>query len=242
MDWRCVVSVWSLTVLACGTAMAAAQRITIERRPDFLCYYEGPSHGVSATLHGVFSRMPPSSTQAEGALRSCLKAAIARAPDQDILATAWFSATGREGDERIVPLKDGSRHLSYTAKTRAVQTWNERQGIKTTSRQDAEFLVQYEETPILTRPGEKFATVKVLFMTAPPREKAYEAILVELKKAVSGQRKKLRTSVYAFVGDRANPAGQKQIMDDDGAYIFAEYDPVTGQITRRGKVLGSLSQ
>lgn len=244
------MTIRTLFLVTCGTLLtvvpdtSASQRIVIQSGTNVVCYYEGPTPGVAATADAVFSRVTPSSRDAEKVLRSCLDAAIARAPDRDIMATAWANTSGREGDERIVPLSDGARHLSYTARTRVIATWKEREGTKTQVRQDdsSDFFVEYEEQAVLTRPGEKFATVRIVFKKPPDKSRAYEILLKELKRAVSGRLKKWPTSAYVFVGDRSNPAGQKQIMDSDGAYIFANYDPASGQITRRGRTLDSLAR
>lgn len=105
-----------------------------------------------------------------------------------------------------------------------------------------EYFTEYEENNVLVSPGKKFATVRVIFNKEISQSKAYEVLILELKRELSGKIKKWPTTAYAFIGNKGDPSSQKQIRDADGSYIFVEYDPLTGKISKRGKVFGLISE
>jgi len=76
-----------------------------------------------ASVHGLdtvfFIKVSPE--QAEHILRTELELTIKHfSPKIDVLATAWFSATGNQGDEIMIVLKNGKKHLVYNAKTKII--------------------------------------------------------------------------------------------------------------------------
>lgn len=63
---------------------------------------------------------------AEGVLRSEIECFIKHFPPKaDILATAWYSSTGSEADEKQIVLTDGkSTHLLYSTKTKKINLYD----------------------------------------------------------------------------------------------------------------------
>lgn len=211
----------------------------------FIVHYQDAPGGDRLTTLNVFVYgKKPSSTRAEKVLRYNLKAALALYKGKDVLATAWHV---KDGDEHMIPLKDGSNHLIYIAKEKKTKTWKEHNGTKTdvsTSKQKGYF-VEYVERDILVPPkGRKFASLDVVFEKQPSRKKAYRILVAEIKKAVAKQEKKWGTTSYAYVGKRQDPASRVQIRDTEKqgrGYIFVEYDPASGKITGSdGKELGRI--
>ncbi|HUU97898.1 MAG TPA: hypothetical protein VM487_19350 [Phycisphaerae bacterium] len=211
----------------------------------FIAHYEdSPAGDDLAILSVLVYGKKPGSAQAERILRYNLKAALALYKDKDVLATAWHV---KGHDERMILLEDGSNHLIYIAKEKKTKTWKEHEGTKTdvSTNKEKGYFVEYEERDILVAPrGRKSAKLNVVFQEQPSRGKAYSILVAELKKAVAKQKKKWRTTAYACVGKREDPASRNQIRDKerrDGGYIVVEYDPANGKITGAdGKDLGRI--
>jgi hypothetical protein len=167
-------------------------------------------------------------------LRHNLDAALALYNGKDVLATAWHV---KGDDERQIPLQDGSNSLIYVAKEKNTKTWKEHTGTRTdlSINKESGYFVEYEEHEILVPPkGRKFATLDVVFESDPPRDKAYGILVAQLKKAVAKQTTRRKTTAYASVGKREDPAGRSQVRDAqrrDAGYIVVEYDPANGKIT-----------
>ncbi len=209
-------------------------------------YVAGVTGKVAPTLTVVF-RTRPSSDQAESVLRVCI-AALAKTVriDGELLANAWYnpSAGGSyESDEGPLPLRDGSRHLSFDPTTGRIRTWNEREGIRPSTRDDpkGQYFTEYTERSVLVRPYGKYASVDVVFHKAPSEAEAVAALITEIKRVVQGQAKRLSTSAYAKLGSRADRVAQQQIRGSNGKYIVVEFDPKTGEIrSLDGRILDSM--
>jgi len=197
-----------------------------------------------ACLHIIFNTIKPSSDEAERILREVLESFMKNKPNNDILATAWFTPTGSEIDEDMIPLLDGSDHLLYDSKTKKIVTWNQHEGIKTEITKGTEFVVEYEEYSMVVKPYTKFASLKVIFPTKPNKteDEIYRILIEELKKAVLRQNPKLKTIAAPYIGDPKNPAGQKQMQHSNGKYFIIEYNPLSGNIKElvKDKVLDSI--
>ena len=200
--------------------------------------------GAAKILNAIFF-VKINSQQAEAILREELNRAINFFPPQgDIVATAWFSPTGNDIDEQQITLVDGSSQLIFSKKVNKVLTWKEYEGTKTQVQENKsdDYFTEYEENNVLVSPGKKFATLRVIFKKEISQSKAYEVLISELKRGLSNKITKWPTTAYAFIGNKSDPSSQKQIMDTDRSYIFVEYDPLTGKISKNGKVLGSVSK
>lgn len=240
---RLSIAILGVTLsLFCCVPLSYAQQLSISiKGTRFLAYLEdAPGDELVLVLKVIIYGPQPSSDQAEKVLRFCLAASVALHSKNDILAFALHSASRSEDDERRIPLTDGSRSLIYSSKDETIQTWKEHEGVatKTVSRDQEGYFVEYEEREVLVQPGMKFAVLNVVFAERPDREAAYAAILAELKNSVAGRDTQWRTTAYAYVGTRSDPAKREQIKDPaDDAFIFAKYDPATGTIARRGQEL-----
>lgn len=204
--------------------------------------YGKPVKGAGAvqTLNAVFF-VKINLQQAEAILREELDRIINFFPPQgDILATAWFSPTGNDIDEQQITLVDGSTQLIFSKKVNKILTWKEYEGTKTQMHENkaGDYFTEYEENKVLVSPGKKFATVRVIFNKETSQSKTYEILISELKRELSDKITKWPTTAYAFVGTKSDLSSQKQIRDADGSYIFIDYDPSAGKISKNGKVFG----
>lgn len=223
---RRIVLVLVMALAFVPAAVGAQEFRTSVKRAWFVVEYQKPvMNGSPATLNVLFYGPKPSSALVEKVLRSSLDAAVAMDSSNDILAGGMSGV-----DERLIPTRDGSRHLLYVSKDRKTVTMKEYEGIKTavTESIPGGYFVEYEEWKIAVRPWTKRGTVSVIFPDEPSRQKAYKILTAELKKVVAKQGKKIKTTAYAFVGERDNPAGRKQILR-----MSVKYDPITGKIKRR---------
>jgi hypothetical protein len=88
-------------------------------------------------------------------------------------------------------------------KTKVIRTWNERSGVKpTVTTAGAGYFAEYQEQPILVKPGGKFATVNVVFTKQPTEKTAYEAVMAEATQAVQRTHGQISVTVSVYL-----PAG-----------------------------------
>jgi hypothetical protein len=126
----------AVAVAAAGMSLTAAQAskpTTLKcAGPGYTATYSAESRGVVPTVDVTF-RTKPSSTVVERALRACITAAAdTMFIRSEMLAQAWL------GDD-LLPVSDGSTHMAYDPKTKAIRTWNERQGVKVVASQGSGF-------------------------------------------------------------------------------------------------------
>lgn len=73
-------------------------------------------HSLDTTF---FVKVTPE--QAEAILRIEVEFTIKHfSPKFDVLATAWYSPTGNEVDEKMITLKNGKQHIVYYIKTKMI--------------------------------------------------------------------------------------------------------------------------
>lgn len=198
-------------------------------------FYHPISQDDFASLYIVFN-YKPTSEEAETTLRAEL-AKTRLIYKQDILATASFTLTGNDYDEKEIPLLDGSDHLFYDAKLNKIVTSNEREGVKVArygdDDQNKEYYVEYKEWGMVVAPYTRFGDVNIIFNKQPNKSELdmYKILVDELKKMVPKQKARLRTRIAPYTGNKNNPAGQEQIKKSDGRYFLLEYDPISGEIT-----------
>jgi hypothetical protein len=80
-------------------------------------------------------------------------------------------------------------------------------------------------------------SLTIVFPKTPSREVAYDAIFVEIQKAA---KRGLDVDAYVSVGDKSVKPSWDQMRDGDGAYVFAQYESATKEVTRRGTLLKPL--
>lgn len=219
----------ALLVLVFGLCVTAAsaqdQKLACGAPPAYSASYSPAKPSAPPSVDVTFRGRKPTSAVAEAALRKCMKEAAAKMfITAEVLGTAWFGKS--TNDDEPISLPDGSDHLSYDPKTKVIRTWSERSGVKpTVTTAGAGYFAEYQEQPILVKPGGKFATVNVVFTKQPTEKTAYEAVMAEATQAVQRTHGQISVTAYALVGPKANPAARKQVRGANGKYISADYDP-----------------
>jgi hypothetical protein len=198
-------------------AVAQAQLKCAAR--GYTATYTPARRGVPPMVDVTFSLQRPTSAAADAALRKCLnEVATTMFVAEEVMGTVWF------GDDTVA-LPDRSNHLMLNPKTKAIRTWNERQGATRATSEGAGYFVEYEEKKVLVKPGGTFASIDVVFAKAPTEKAAYEAVIAEVLKAVSRTKGAIRITAFAQSGARSNPSSWKQVRGADGKFISAEFDP-----------------
>ena len=243
-----VVVLLLLCSLACsgGRTGASGKPVAVGRQPidcvdlsavDYTAIYEPARPKLPPTVDVTFVRMP-SSADIEKTLRACIaRTAATWDIGAEMLAMAW------RDDEGPLSLPDGSSNLVYDPKTSAIQTSNEREGVKPIVSTAANRLyhVVYTEEKAAVPPYGKFALIDVVFVKAPSEDVTTQTLVKEIRSAVSRQSPRLNTTAFAKAGPRSNPAGQWQIAGANGKYISAEYDPKTDEVrTLSGNLLATI--
>jgi hypothetical protein len=81
--------------------------------------YKKPIASVHSLDTTFFVKVTPE--QAEDILRIEVEFTIKHfSPKFDVLATAWYSPTGSEADEKMITFKNGKQHLVYSIKTKMI--------------------------------------------------------------------------------------------------------------------------
>ena len=116
-----ILVVFTLVLMSfCGAAEPSPQTHV------YSIEYKRPVQGTDVSTIDVIFFVRVTAAQAEGFLRTELDRALKLFPPKgDLLANAWFSPTGNEVDESMIPLSDGSTSLVYSKKTAKVLTFKE---------------------------------------------------------------------------------------------------------------------
>lgn len=81
--------------------------------------YRKPIASVHSLDTTFFVKVTPE--QAEAIIRIEVEFTIKHfSPKFDVLATAWYSPTGNEVDEKIITFKNGKQHIVYSIKTKMI--------------------------------------------------------------------------------------------------------------------------
>ena len=199
------------------TAFAAPYDITLEDQ-----------NGVRVLALSFNGNIPPA-PKVDKILREALNRAVATDSSKDILAM------GFHGDD-VLNSNQYSGELFYNATQKKVMTADEWHGVKTTNLENANYFVEVQEQKTLEgiKPEKKWLTITMVFPKKPSREAAYGAIYTEIQKLLP---RGLDLNAYVSVGNKKVKTSWKQVKDNDGAYIFAEYEVATKKLTRQGKLL-----
>lgn len=180
----------------------------------------------------VFHKTLPSPETVDKIVREALEKAVEKDPSRDILATAFL------GDETLNN-NQYSGMLVYKASDKRIMTLNEYEGVKTSTSSTSSYFVEIEELktyPGIT-PSKKWLSLTIVFPKTPTREVAYDAILTEIQKVRNRGRD---IDAYVSVGDKNVKTSWYQMRDNDGAFVFAEYDSETKKVTRKDQLLKEL--
>ncbi len=157
--------------------------------------------------------------------------------------TVWYSKSGRESDDDMVTLKDGSSYLFYQPDSKRIITWSQRLGEQPSTTEEnvaGGYFVKTETNKILVAPGGTFVHLSVVFKNEPTEKNAFEVLIAEVKNAVAKQKPPVATTGFAQVGRRDNPAAWRQVKGADGHFILVEFDPKRGDqlVSSTGRLLG----
>jgi len=180
---------------------------------------------------GFYGKLPPPNV-VDKILRESLDHAILIDPAVDILATGFL------GDETLNS-NQHSGSLVYKAGQKKVMSFDEDQGVKTTTSSTSNYFVQIEEEKTFSgiKPEGKWLSVTIIFSKQPTLTAAYDAIFVETQKLAT---RGLDVNAYVSVGDQNVKTSWNQMRDSDGAYVFAEYNAASRELTRKGQLLKKL--
>jgi len=142
---------------------------------------------------------------------------------KELMGTVWCCQS--TDDDETLTLPDGSEHLVYDPTAKRIRTWNERSGVAPTITQANGYVVKYEEQKVLVKPGGKFATISVVFARRPTEKVAYETLIAELSKAIDRSKRAIKSTAFAFVGNKADPASWKGVKGSNEKFISADFDP-----------------
>lgn len=180
---------------------------------------------------GFYGKLPPPKV-VDRIVRESLDHAILIDSSGDILATGFI------GDDTLNS-NQYSGSLVYKASQKKVMTYDEYTGVKRTTSSGSGYFVEVEEdqTAAGITPVRKWFSVTIVFPKKPSRSAAYNAIFAEAQKLAA---RGLDVDVYASVGDQKVKTSWKQMKDNDGGYVFANYKAATKQVSRKGQLLMQL--
>ena len=83
---------------------------------NYIAYYQEPiEKDYPIMLNVVFYKNKPSRIQLDKFLHAQLAIAVVIEGKKDIMAQAWYSSTGKQEDEEMLPIKEGVMNLVYKA-------------------------------------------------------------------------------------------------------------------------------
>jgi hypothetical protein len=129
--------------------------------------------------------------------------------------------------------------LVYRAAEKRIMTSDEAFGVKTTSHATPGYFVVSKENTTARgiTPVRKWLTLTLVFPRKPLSDLAYKAVITEVVRVAD---RGLDINAYVSVGNKADPTTWHQMKDTDGAYIFANYEAASRQVTRKEKLLKQL--
>ena len=185
---------------------------------------DGP--GVNICNVVFFQKKPKPSIVDEMLLQS-LKMSIKIDDSKEILASAFYK-------DVLMSSSDYSGRLIYDPSKKKIITWNEHQGIKSTVYDTGKYFVKAEEHETAVTPKRKWLSIMIVFPEKPTQQEAYSAMIETIRKY---KHKGMKINSYVSVGNKKNERTWKQVKDRNRGYIAAEYDPSSGKITSKGKII-----
>ncbi len=175
----------------------------------------------------VFYQSKPKPSIVDEMVLQALKMSIKIDDSKNILATAFYK-------DDVMSNSDYSGSLIYDSSKEKIITWNEYQGVKITKTDDGKYFVKIEERETAVSPKRKWLSIMIVFPERPAQKEAYNAIVNTIKQYSN---RNIKINAYVSVGDKENERSWKQVKDRNRGYIAAEYNPASGKITSKGKVL-----
>ncbi len=187
--------------------------------------------GGGRVLSVSFYSTPPPAAVVDRILRESLAHAALVDSRIDILGMAFL------GDD-VLSANQYSGALIYKASLKKIVTMDEYRGVKTTTSSAGRYFVEVQEERTLTgiEPARNWLSLTIVFPKKPSRQAAYDAIVTEVRKLTS---KGLDVNAYVSVGDQGIKTSWQQVRDDDGAYVFADYNAASKRLTRKDQLVKS---
>jgi hypothetical protein len=192
---------------------------------NFKAMYSAQSRSMPAMVSLTYRGQQPMSSELEASLRRCMEKALAeKTVTGDLMGNVWWSATGREDDDALQDLADGSRFLIIKSGTREIISDKQKDGVTTKTTDSANYFVEYEELKRAVKPYDTYARFDVVFKEDTSKDAAYSTLIKEMKRIVGKQKVPLETMGVGLVGTETNPAGRRQI-GSPGNYVYVNFDP-----------------
>ena len=113
-------------IMILATAVLGADSVNIKLSGvRYIVSYTEPIGDGPAKIDITFYRVKPSPYRTEQILAANITSSVSVYPENDIVGTAWYSSSGDDGDTKILPVKDGSFHLSYSAMEKQLMPWGQ---------------------------------------------------------------------------------------------------------------------
>jgi hypothetical protein len=222
----CVTTLIIMAILA-TTGVAVERKIfeiTIEEltaSPGGYLFFPGDS-GI-LYCHVDFHGKPPPPATVDRIVRFTLESAILVNASRDIVAEASF-------DDAYISEEKYSGKLVYWAADKRILTWDESQGVKSSSHDTGVYYVETQEHGL----NPKVMGLTLVFPEAPQIQQAYDAAVVEAEKAAL---KGLDVHVYVSVGDKSIRKSWRALPDPGGdriRHVTVDYIAATKTIVRPG--------
>ena len=188
-----------------------------------------PGAQNTRTLGVAFYRNTPPPSVVDNMVRQALEEAVTIDPTKDIVATAFL------GDAALSE-NQYSGELVFDAHQKKIMTFDEYQGLKTTTSENSNYFVEVTEEKTFEgiTPERKWLDVSLVFASKPTQRAAYKAIEKEAQKLLA---RELDISLYVSIGDKKVKTSWIQMEDTDGTYVAVEYDAASKTLTHQEKVL-----
>lgn len=175
----------------------------------------------------VFYHSKPKSSIIDEMVLQALKISIKIDDSKNILATAFYK-------DDVMSNSDYSGRLIYDSSKKKIITWNEYRGIKSTANDTGKYFVKLEELETAVSPKRKWLSIMIVFPEKPTQKQAYNAIIETI---IKYKHKGMKINSYVSVGDKKNERTWRQVEDRNRGFITAKYNPASGKITSKGKIL-----
>jgi hypothetical protein len=208
---------------AIGTTPTPAPTLAPGQKPEYSVRVDDSVDGL--TVRVTFSGVLPGPEEVDKILRTEFEKVIKKTPSVDATVSAGSS-------ERYLTENEFSGDLYYKAATKSILTADEFYDVKmSTEMSDGYMLVTEDHTG---SPEGNFLLMTLVFPQIPPQNLAYDALIREIDKA---RPRGVNILAYVKAGDKDKRTFWYQVIDPDGNPIYADYGPMTNQISTGMKVL-----
>jgi len=111
---------------------------------------------------------------------------------------------------------------------------NEDRANKDMAADTGKYFIKVEELETFITPKRKWLSIMIVFPEKPTQQQAYGAITETIR---IYKHKRMKINSYVFVGNKKNEKTWKQVEYRNQGFITAVYDPASGKITSKEKVI-----